>query len=141
MCTENVERVKQENLSVKDCFEQYWRYCSALRNWFVAYGIGGCVLFISDKAKIFQELSVKTKAIVVIAFLSGVVVQIILAGLNKWIHWYMYWGRENKDFSITRRYKFSEKLSSCFMVDLVIDFITFSAFTIATVTLIKALFN
>ena len=79
MSKENSSPDRQTSSEAKAYFEQYWRYCSALRNWFVAYGIGGCVLFISDKAKIFQDLSAFTKAIVVIAFLFGVVAQILLA--------------------------------------------------------------
>lgn len=80
-------REKTESLNTQDYFERYWRYCSSLRNWFVAYGIGGCVLFISDNAQIFQKLSINTKVTVVISFIIGVAAQLILAFINKWIHW------------------------------------------------------
>lgn len=130
MCKE-----KSENSSAKDYFEQYWRYCSSLRNWFVAYGIGGCVLFISDKAQIFQKLSINVKATVVISFIIGVAAQVILAFLNKWIHWCIYRGEDDEDFSKGRWCKYAESLSSCFLIDLVIDLITFFAFGVATVAL------
>jgi hypothetical protein len=72
--------MKQESLDTKGYFEQYWRCCSSLRNGFVAYGIGGCILFVSDKAELFQEMTLKQKGIVVIAFLVGVIDQVVLAG-------------------------------------------------------------
>jgi len=67
--------------------------------------------------------------------------QILLTGLNKWIHWCIYWGNEDEDFSKSNWHKVSEKLSSCFFIDLVIDLVTFFAFGVATVTLITALLN
>lgn len=130
---------KTQSLITKDYFEQYWRYCSSLRNWFVAYGIGGCVLFISDNAQIFQKLSINTKVTVVISFIIGVAAQVILAFLNKWIHWCIYGGEEDDDFRQGRWYKYAKILSLRFEIDLVVDLITFVAFAVATVSLILGL--
>jgi len=134
-----MDKEKTESLNAKDYFEQYWRYCSSLRNWFVAYGIGGCVLFMSDKAQIFQTLSLNTKATVIISFIIGVAAQVILAFINKWIHWCVYWGEEDSNFRCSRWNKYAEALSSCFIIDLVVDLITLIAFAVATITLIIGL--
>jgi len=129
----------QESLDAKDYFEQYWRYCSSLRNWFVVYGIGGCILFLSDKARVFQGLTSTKKTIIVIFFLVGVIAQIVLAFFNKGIHWYIYWGKEKVEFQETKRYKVADYLSSVFEIDLAVDIITFVAFVVATVVLIVEL--
>ena len=107
----------------------------------MAYGIGGSILFISDKAKVFQDLTIHTKAKVVIAFLIGVIAQIVLALINKWIHWYIYRGVGAQGFCQKWYYKLAERLSSCFWIDIVADIITFIAFGFATVTLILALLH
>ncbi len=132
--------MNQESLGATGYFEQYWRYCSSLRNWFVAYGIGGCVLFVSDKAELFQQMKLERKRIVVIAFLVGVIAQVLLAGLNKCIHWYIYWGKEQKSFCRTWQYKASDWISTQFWIDIVADLITFGAFGWATVNVIMAFF-
>lgn len=129
----------QESLDAKDYFEQYWRYCSSLRNWFVAYGIGGCILFLSDKAKVFQGLTNTKRTIIVIFFLVGVIAQIVLAFFNKWIHWYIYWGKEKIEFQETKRYKVANYLSSIFEIDVAVDMITFATFVVATIVLIAEL--
>ena len=136
---EEDKSIRQESLDAKDYFEQYWRYCSSLRNWFVAYGIGGCILFLTDKAKVFQGLTSSKKTIIVILFLVGVIAQIVLAFFNKWIHWYIYWGKEEIEFRKTKRYKVANYLSSFFEIDVVVDMITFATFVVATVVLIAEL--
>lgn len=124
---------RQESFSAKEYFEVYWRHSSSLRNWFIAYGIGGCILFISDKAKIFQQLSSSVKAAVVIIFLLGVGAQVFLAFVNKCIHWCIYWGDENEGFKNNKWYKWAEKWSPCFLIDVWIDVFTGVMFLIATI--------
>jgi hypothetical protein len=53
---ESKEKSKQNGFDVKEYFEVYWSHCSALRNWFVVFGVGGCILFVSDKAAFFQRV-------------------------------------------------------------------------------------
>ncbi|MBW8042467.1 MAG: hypothetical protein FVQ85_21075 [Planctomycetes bacterium] len=126
------EEPKQVNFGAKEYFEVYWSYCSALRNWFVVFGVGGCILFVSDKAAIFKEFNKPIKIAIVISFISGVALQILLAMLNKWIHWYIYWGEENQDFQESRLYQIAERVSTWFWIDVSIDLLTIIAFGIAT---------
>ena len=140
MYGESENLIVQESSNAKDYFEQYWRYCSSLRNWFVAYGIGGCILFLSDKSELFQKMAFKQKRAVVIAFLIGVIAQVLLAGLNKCIHWHIYWGKEDQRFRKTWYYKVSFFLSTKFCIDMAIDLTTFVAFGAATVILFLSFF-
>jgi len=142
----NINSKRQESSEAEEYFDIYWRYCSALRNWFVAFGIGGCILFVSDKAKIFQDVSQPTKIWIVGSFVAGVALQILLALINKWTHWYVYHGKEEeekkgeKDFQETRRYKYAYWLSNVFGIDVLVDFLTIIAFSIATALVFKTLF-
>jgi len=129
---EKKKESKQVSFGAKEYFEVYWNYCSALRNWFVVFGVGGCILFVSDKAVIFKECNKPIKIAIVISFISGVVLQILLAMLNKWIHWYIYWGEENQDFQESLIYQIAECVSTWFWIDVLIDLLTIIAFGIAT---------
>ena len=140
MNRESKNLIGQESLDAKDYFEQYWRYCSSLRNWFVAYGIGGCILFLSDKAELFQKMALRQKRAVVIAFFIGVIAQALLAGLNKCIHWNIYWDKEEQGFRQKLRYKVSCFISTQFWIDMSVDLITFGAFGIATAILVISFF-
>ena len=108
----------------KEFFEQYWRYCSAMRNWLVAFGIGLCVVVISDRASFAASMTSCTKRIVIIGACVGLIVQIALVFLNKIIHWYMYWGIEHEGFRNTVRYCWSDKISDKFWIDIMADVIT-----------------
>jgi hypothetical protein len=120
-------------------FEQYWRHCSSLRNWFVAYGVGGSVLLLTDKARIFDQMRYEEKRCIIFSFAVGIIAQIVLAFINKVIHWYVYCGREDAEFAKTWRYEVSVCLSECFWIDITADIISFLAFGIATTILFMAI--
>lgn len=128
----------EEKKETEGYFEQYWRHASALRNWFIAYGIGGAILFVS-KADVFAEFPACTKQIIIIAFLLGVGVQSLLAFWNKVVHWYIYYGEDEPSYKSTNTYKFWDKVSECFWIDILIDMITVCSFVFATCKLIIAL--
>ncbi len=121
-------------------FEQYWRYCLALRNWLVAFGVGLCMLVMSDRVSLPGYISDSTKkAIVALAFI-GVLLQIILVFLNKVIHWYVYSGTECPKFQETKRYRFSDRLSECFWLDIGVDVLTIAIYLWAGYLLWKCMF-
>ena len=95
---------------------------------------------LTDKATIFEQIGKKEKSLVLIFFVVGVVSQIVLAFINKVIHWYIYWGSEDEEFVKKLRYKVSDYLSECFWIDVVTDLITFASFGLATILVIIALF-
>ena len=120
-----------ESFGAKEYFEQYWRYCTAVRNWLVAFGIGCCVLLISEKDGIFREVSIQKKIDIIFWLIVGVIIQILLALLNKYIHWCVYWGMEDKNFRKSWWHKTAWKVSSCFWIDVLIDLSTIIVFTVA----------
>ena len=118
--------------SMENKFEQYWRHASVLRNWFISFGIGGVIIFITHP-DIFIYLSNQYKRDVILLFLGGVLLQVLLAGINKFTHWYVYFGEPknlyNKSLNITNKIE----------IDLFFDSITFFFFFSAVSILL--LFN
>jgi len=67
------------------------------------------------------------------------VVQILLGGLNKYIHWCIYWGKEDEGFHKKWYYKSSNRISTWIVIDFVIDIITFVSFCVAAIPIIIAM--
>lgn len=124
----------------REHFEIYWRYASVLRNWLVAFGVGGCILFVSDKAKIFQDVCHHKKVWIIASFMIGVIAQIVLALINKWTQWSLYRGEEKTAYQKTWMYKIADQISEKFWIDVLADLVTVIAFAIATVCVFKVLF-
>ena len=118
----------EEKKQTEGYFEQYWRYASALRNWFVAYGIGGAILFIS-KGDLFTKFPPGTKKIIVSAFLLGVLVQVLLAFWNKMGQWCIYRGEDDPSYRNRKIYKFWDKATEWFWMDVSSDIVTFFSFS------------
>ena len=102
-------------------FDQYWKHASVLRNWFVAYGVGSLAVIITHK-----EIFNKNNNLKIFIFLIcvGVLSQIILTLINKIIHWCIYLGEEDPGVKDRFWYKASARISSCFWIDVIVDFLT-----------------
>ena len=59
-------------------FEQYAKHSDVLRNWFVGYGIGGVVLFISNHDA-FANIQKSILSEIALWFILGVIAQVALA--------------------------------------------------------------
>jgi hypothetical protein len=68
-------------------YEAYAGFARTLRTWFVAYGIGGPVLFLTNDnaAKTFR--GAPSAHLIAYSFLSGVLLQILAALLSKTAMW------------------------------------------------------
>ena len=120
----------RKKLDEVDYFEQYWRYCAAVRNWLVAFGVGGCVLLISERSGIFKGISSEMRADVVRLFVAGVIAQLAPALINKWIHWYIYWGNADEKFRTSCLYRVSDRVSTWFFLDIVADLFTCASYAV-----------
>jgi len=113
-------RIEREE--VQGYFNQYWRHSSVLRNWFVAYGIGALVLVIHKNGAFFATSN--QKRLFVLFIVVAISLQVILTFLNKLVHWFIYCGENLKAYQETRRYKWSDKISECFLIDIAVDVLT-----------------
>jgi hypothetical protein len=118
-------------------FANYAEYAKTLRAWLVAYGIGGPVLFLTNK-----DLSTAFKLspyrnLIVDLFLLGVALQVVLAFINKWCAWHMYVGEYDESFKSNRAYRVWSWLNDRSWIDLVVDGASLIAFAVSTTLVIR----
>ncbi len=131
------EECKIAREEVQDCYDQYWKHSSVLRNWFVAYGIGALTLVVYNDGAFFKDP--QKRSMFVGAIVIGISLQILLTFLNKVIHWFVYYGKNLRGFQATRRYRLSDSLTRCFIIDIVIDILTIVFYACALVVFIISL--
>lgn len=113
-------------------FANYAEYSKTLRSWLVAYGIGGPVLFLTNKdapAKLASSPHLKT---IVTLFVAGVALQIFLAFINKWAAWHLYKASIREDYEQTRLYKVWFWINEQSWIDFFVDLGALGAFSVAT---------
>jgi hypothetical protein len=115
-------------------FEQYAKHSDVLRNWFVAYGIGGVVLFISSH-EAFVNIQKSILSEIALWFILGVIAQVALAFVNKVYNFIMYQREE------PARTRFAKNMIAFFVVDFPIDVFTIFSFAKATYILFTSLYK
>ena len=120
-------------------YEAYVGFARNLRVWFIAYGIGGPVLLLSNESAgkaLFRSGLARSIAY---TFLPGVALQILVALLYKSAMWYLYLGESDDSRKSWRLYKASEWLSDSFWIELLSDIATLFLFGWATLRALHAL--
>jgi len=113
--------------------EAFDRYEKMLRTWFVAYGIGGPILFMTQASLRTRLVAAPNGWLIGILFLAGLAAQVFESFLYKMTTWYLYRG-EVKDHTKHRLiYKFSEGVESNYWIDVIFDLSTITLFAVATV--------
>jgi hypothetical protein len=113
-------------------FQNYSDYSRTLRAWFVAYGIGGPVIFLTNDTVAKRVASSGHANQIIVYFLLGVALQIVLALINKWCAWYMYRGAGDAKYQACWRYRLWAFINSQSWIDFWIDFVSLIAFMVAT---------
>jgi len=128
-------REKKGNRAAYAYFESYAEYNRILRSWFVAYGVGGLALFLVEEK--LRDALVRTgeARLVIGLFLSGVAMQILIAGLNKYANWYCYYGEDEPGYQKTRAYRFWSWIARQFIFDVLVGLATAACFFAAIVAL------
>ncbi len=120
--------------SAAELFSVYAEYSKTLRTWLVAYGIGAPVLFLTSDtlARTFAKSS--QARTIAVYFLTGVVLQVLLAILNKHVMWVCYYAAENPAFQgkQARVVRWADWVSRQCWFDLLLDVGTILLFANAT---------
>lgn len=127
---------KNKNVNGDGHFGVYQEYAKNLRTWFVAYGIGGPALFLTQSDLSTRLADSGLARTVVALFCSGTAFQILLSLINKWCQWTLYRGETAKHRMNTRAYEFWREVSNMPSIDWICDIGSLICFTIATVILI-----
>ncbi len=120
--------------------ESYTRYEKMLRTWFVAYGIGGPVLFMTQDS-LREALSASPDAkLIVYCFLAGLLFQVIENFLYKVCMWYLYRESANEN-NCHCMYTFSNWVENHNSIDIILDLLTIGLFSYATWKALPLLIN
>jgi hypothetical protein len=120
-------------------YAAYEEHARTLRTWLVAYGIGGPVLILSQ-AEVWKRLAASgSLRLIASLFLSGVVLQVVLAAVNKSAMWACYYGELEPAYKSTRRYKIGLWLSERYLIDFLFDIAGMFLFAYATYLCFAAL--
>lgn len=133
-------------------YKVYEEHMKTLRAWFVAYGVGGPVLFITQRDFAATLVDSGWSQLVGVLFLVGVLLQALVALFNKWVNWGLYFFDEDDadtssvvetvetsgdavetEMQSQRLKRFCESYSSKVWVDILADLATLVLFAIATV--------
>src|SRR5882672_1047079 len=115
-------------------YQEYSEYAKNIRLWFVAYGVGGPALILTQPAlydSIWRSGSIDTIAIV---YLLGVVVQIVTALIYKAASWNLHITLELGKGSAARWAKAVERW---YWIDAVADLTTFTLFAYSTTCVLR----
>ncbi len=116
----------------------YSEHAKTLRTWFVGYGIGVIVIFIT-KDRPWDALSKSGyAALIYILSFSGVFSQVLISQLNKIANWYCYYGEFRPAFQSRWQFKISKWWEEKFWIDCLFDFATLVCFGLSTLFLLKA---
>ena len=104
----------------KGHLNQYNKYATNLRQWFVGYGIGAVVLIITQK-----DIFIKYVIVILCLLALSIISQIILSGLNKYNQWLCYHSeyctRKNKPVCNAKLCNFAERSSDKILFDFILD--------------------
>jgi hypothetical protein len=117
-------------------FKVYEEHMKTLRAWFVAYGIGGPVLFVTQKEFAATVISSGNSRLIGVLFLLGVLFQVLIALLNKWVNWGLYYYEEFPDLNRGKIHDFCESVSGMVFIDILADVATLVLFSWATVVVL-----
>jgi hypothetical protein len=126
------EKQKNDSKLASEYFECYAEFSKTLRTWFIAYGIGAPVLFLSNKAVWETIKSSGNIGFIGLFFLFGISIQTLEALLYKNAMWYLYRGEENPQIKNKKRYKFFYNISEYYWLEILFDLLTLGFFATAT---------
>ena len=117
----------------------YAEYSRTLRTWFVAYGVGGPVVILAQDKVASLVINSGYRWRIAAFFSVGVLLQIILALINKYAAYANYAGEADADYRDRWWFRFGAWISRQFLMDLVIDVLTTVCFMYSTVKVLSIL--
>jgi hypothetical protein len=118
--------------TISEYYAPYAEFAKTLRTWFVAYGIGGPIVFLSNDTALLALMKSGKFAWIGLLFLLGGVLQIISALLNKHSMWYLYFGEIYPHTQVRNSYRLSNWYADQGWIDIVLDLTTVVLFGWAT---------
>jgi len=130
---------KQRPLHEKGFYEAYAGFARNVRTWFIAYGIGAPVLFVSNQELWKQIAGSGEGRTIAYLFLAGVAVQIAAAMIYKTAMWYLYVSELDRHRAKGWRYRLSDLVSESYLLEMGFDVATLVLFGVATFKVLQLL--
>ena len=123
----------------EDFFKCYADYAKALRTWFIAYGIGMPILFMSNNFALKKIATSPDAPLIIWSFLLGVVIQVSEALFYKNTMRYLHRGEIFPKLRDKLRYKIAHIILNFYWLEAAIDLATVVCFIIATLKAVAIL--
>lgn len=106
----------------------YFEYNKVLRTWFVAFGVGGPALLLSNE-KLTKLLSASGDLrLVSVLFLVGGGAQVVVALINKVANWYVHSKYHQVGVTPTFKHHAAEWIANQFWIDVLADIVSVCVF-------------
>ena len=113
-------------------WQPYSEFAKTLRTWF-GYGVGAPALVLSQ-AEIRKPLLASGQLPVVgWLFLSGVLLQVLLAFVYKTAMWELYLGEMDPSLRTRKRHRLANAISEATALEIAADLLTITLFALATI--------
>ncbi len=113
-------------------YEMHESYSKTLRAWLVAYGVGGPIIFLTQKDVAKSISSSEDALLITCLFFGGVILQIFVTALNKWINWYLHLFTADPDWVETKGLRIIKWIKGIAIVDILCDVGAITLFMWAT---------
>jgi hypothetical protein len=113
-------------------YKVYEEYAKHLRTWFVAYGVGGPVLILTQEKVSQVVVASGSGKGIALFFLAGVGLQVLLSLVNKWVNWGVYAYSETEQLIDGKRFAVCSWISEQSCLDVLFDLGTIVCFGVAT---------
>lgn len=120
-------------------FEDFAEYAKALRTWFVAYGVGGPVLLLTNEGIRERIAASGLSGTIAFCFLLGVALQVLGAVVNKASLWGCFKAARQPALRMRPRFRVAKWFADVLIVDLAIDVASMLAFGWATYRVFQVL--
>ncbi|HED38433.1 MAG TPA: hypothetical protein ENI76_09365 [Ignavibacteria bacterium] len=127
---ENEDSDIEDDVDHDSHLRAYEEYSKTVKGWFIAYGVGAPVLFLTQDNISKAIIKSGEGKCIVSLFLVGVVLQVFIALVNKWNNWHIHfaYNNEKKLEEQTKLVQFCCLLSQQSWIDICIDVLTFVLF-------------
>lgn len=123
---------EHDRISSIEHFDVYHEYAKTLRTWLVGFGVGAPVIFLTQDFVRQMIIDTAWHGLLISLFLLGVGCQVVLALVNKWINWYLYFCQDQGQID-SPTYDRVKSFSQWYMFDLMLDVITVVCFAVSSI--------
>jgi hypothetical protein len=129
----------RQRIADSEFYEPYAYFSKTVRAWFIAFGVGVPVLFLSNREVWSALRTAAALRSVIELFLVGVGIQVLLGLLYRSAMWYLYVGQLGNLQKTTYRYRVADWVSDQHWPEVLADLATLALFVIATLRMLDIL--